>query len=78
MTIIIPYENIRNKRFGNLLHKVIFFPQYLPVDVYLEAVTFPKIVKKQQAIFQSKKTSNDQELIQSEPTSCPQNQKGNN
>ena len=27
---------------------------------------------------QSKKISNDQELIQSDPTSCPQNQKGNN
>ena len=27
---------------------------------------------------QSKKLSNDQELIQSDPTSCPQNQKGNN
>ena len=27
---------------------------------------------------QSKKISNDQELIQSDPTSCLQNQKGNN
>ena len=27
---------------------------------------------------QSKEISNDQELIQSDPTSCPQNQKGNN
>ena len=26
----------------------------------------------------SKKISNDQELIQSDPSSCPQNQKGNN
>ena len=26
----------------------------------------------------SKKISNDQELIQSDPTSCPQNLKGNN
>ena len=26
----------------------------------------------------SKKISNDQELIQSDPTSCPQNGKGNN
>ena len=26
----------------------------------------------------SKKISNNQELIQSDPTSCPQNQKGNN
>ena len=28
--------------------------------------------------FQSKKISNNQELIQSDPISCPQNQKGNN
>ena len=27
---------------------------------------------------ESKKISNDQELTQSDPTSCPQNQKGNN
>ena len=27
---------------------------------------------------QSNKISNDQELIQSDPISCPQNQKGNN
>ena len=30
------------------------------------------------AIKESKKMSNDQELIQSDPISCPQNQKGNN
>ena len=29
-------------------------------------------------VSQSEKISNDQELIQSDPTSCPQNQKGNN
>ena len=29
-------------------------------------------------LLQSKKISNDQELIQSDPISCPQNQKGNN
>ena len=29
-------------------------------------------------ILKSKKISNDQELIQSDPISCPQNQKGNN
>ena len=29
-------------------------------------------------LVQSKKISNDQELIQSDTTSCPQNQKGNN
>ena len=29
-------------------------------------------------MLENKKISNDQELIQSDPTSCPQNQKGNN
>ena len=29
-------------------------------------------------LWESKKISNDQELIQSDPISCPQNQKGNN
>ena len=31
-----------------------------------------------QICIKNKKISNDQELIQSDPTSCPQNQKGNN
>ena len=31
-----------------------------------------------QRLLRSKKISNDQELIQSDPISCPQNQKGNN
>ena len=33
---------------------------------------------KEVPMIQSKKISNDQELIQSDPISCPQNQKGNN
>ena len=36
------------------------------------------IHKKESKNLQSKMISNDQELIQSDPTSCPQNQKGNN
>ena len=35
------------------------------------------LIKKRMCTI-SKKISNDQELIQSDPTSCPQNQKGNN
>ena len=35
-------------------------------------------VSKLHLVVESKKMSNDQELIQSDPTSCPQNQKGNN
>ena len=40
-----------------------------------ENLGFLKFVHK---ISQSKKISNDQKQIQSDPTSCPQNQKGNN
>ena len=40
----------------------LFFPAFVQIKVF----------KK------SKKISNDQELIQSDPISCPQNQKGNN
>ena len=35
-------------------------------------------VKEVENVTESKKKSNDQELIQSDPISCPQNQKGNN
>ena len=34
--------------------------------------------EKDAEIIESKRISNDQELIQSDPTTCPQNQKGNN
>ena len=36
------------------------------------------LLKKQKKNMLNKKISNDQELIQSDPTSCPQNQNGNN
>ena len=45
------------------------------------AVRFSDVTDNQTALSllrQSKKISNDQELIQSDPISCPQNQKGNN
>ena len=56
--------------------KVLFRKYYTEYNVIIEE-TCPK----NSHIFlklQSKKISNDQELIQSDPTSCPQNQKGNN
>ena len=34
--------------------------------------------EREYLVMESKKISNDQELIQSDPISCPQNQKGNN
>ena len=61
----------------------IFCKKFIPLKladtvichVFLHNVTesdyFPWVKK-------SKKISNDQELIQSDPISCPQNQKGNN
>ena len=42
-------------------------------DLYADDTTLYYTYKSQ-----SKTISNDQELIQSDPTSCPQNQKGNN
>ena len=42
------------------------------------ASTLPTSFKARYIILKSKKISNDQELIQSDPISCPQNQKGNN
>ena len=44
---------------------------------YFHLSSFKKLLSSCWLI-QSKKISNDQELIQSDPTSCPQNQKGNN
>ena len=45
----------------------------------LDFYTFSVIAETQRLIsLKSKKISNDQELIQSDPISCPQNQKGNN
>ena len=44
----------------------------LRIDIFTSAVNSPF------EYGQSKKISNDQELIQSDPISCPQNQKGNN
>ena len=45
------------------------------LDVDLLAVAKPSYVSQGN---QSKKISDDQEVIQSDPTSCPKNQKGNN
>ena len=39
---------------------------------------FPPEVIHRRPSSESQKISNDQELIQSDPISCPQNQKGNN
>ena len=39
---------------------------------------FERINELHSFVSESKKISNDQELIQSDPISCPQNQKGNN
>ena len=44
-------------------------------ESYISPALFIDIVLNR--LEQSKKISNDQELIQSDPTSCPQNQKGN-
>ena len=49
--------------------------QYFVVSNLVSIVAFEK--KKIATHWRSKKISNDKELIQSDPTSCLQNQKGN-
>ena len=53
-----------------------FWHYYHPSTISDHKATFIRIPFQYQC--QSKKISNDQELIQSDPISCPQNQKGNN
>ena len=59
------------------VYKGSFFPQTIR---YWNAIPDSLIssAKMQRIMLLSKKISNDQELIQSDPTSCPQKQKGNN
>ena len=55
-------------------------PNFVVVNIKPHNTTHPKISGLNSIVVhsQSKMISNDQELIQSDPTSCPQNQKGNN
>ena len=50
----------------------------LILSTFLYAHESLTLTAKIERRIQSKKISNDQELIQSDPISCPQNQKGNN
>ena len=56
---------------------VLKFPKYPCASDRERNRMFSKICSESTKV-KSKKTSNDQELIQSDPTSRPQNQKGNN
>ena len=48
-------------------------------QILTSLINFEDVTEDQSHINRkSKKISNDQELIQSDPISCPQNQKGNN
>ena len=61
---------------------------YQLANIYRNSLEASKVRKKckfssykkpfSDSILESKNISNDQELIQSDPTSCPKNQKGNN
>ena len=51
-----------------------FYPPITSKYDYVHDTIYKDVIDKQW----SKKISNDQELIQSDPTPCPQNQKGNN
>ena len=56
------------------------FVQYLCLVVDYSTNIFKNIRQNtcSEIAIKRKTISNDQELIQSDPTSCPQNQKGNN
>ena len=77
----------RLKAQGKCIHPLLSLEE-IPDDFEVEIRTF--IVEKHPIVsgilvdteenlgLPSKRISNDQELIQSDPISCPQNQKGNN
>ena len=60
--------------------KILFMHWYIWSMLWLIHIIFPNFQQSYDPwlILESKKISNDQELIQSDPISCPQNQKGNN
>ena len=65
-----------NDHFHHALKKVLSYLGLLcKIKIYLTKEHRPLYYN---SYMKSKKISNDQELIQSDPTSCPQNQKGNN
>ena len=69
--------NLRQREFFNhIVHWIKCKDE--PVYAFLTGGTCEGKAVVIRALYQSKKISNDQELIQSDPISCPQNQKGNN
>ena len=66
------FFNFENRQFTNkVMNKII-------EENGDEYTNTKDVLNCQKRFYQSKKISNDQELIQSDPISCPQNQKGNN
>ena len=57
----------------DVIYKCLYPPSLTRICLSSHAFRIPSA-----GYFQSKKISNDQELIQSDPISSPQNQKGNN
>ena len=55
-----------------------FAAKKLQVWLFLSILMLPRLAEYEQRHEKSIMISNDQELIQSDPTPCPQNQKGNN
>ena len=47
-------------------------------DDQFDGIFYRTTAEETEVALKSKKISNDQELIRSDPTSCPQNQKANN
>ena len=66
---------IKLKFMSNVDYRLVF-EMHITIGFHFFNIFFSKSIEY--ATMSSKKISNDQELIQSDPISCPQNQKGNN
>ena len=76
---MLEYAYIINYYFNLLTELDKFAFSFLKASLTFKCVTEHLFADFSYAIaLDSKKISNDQELIQSDPISCPQNQKGNN
>ena len=64
--------------FKRVLQNELSFSSIVSVYDNAAACAFIVNINSLLPVWKSKKISNDQELIQSDPISCPQNQKGNN
>ena len=86
LTYLIKYKTKRSKRYVNNSSLSSYVIRMLFATCHgkcndqelIQSNYISHLYHQMSHVIRSKKISNDQELIQSDPTSCPQNQKGNN